>query len=216
MPKISTRIKNFLFDMDDVLVLTRALDKKVKQEVFAELNLSWEQILPFTHLAMKELAPKLFREFGIERSEKEFIEKYFLMYNHFLARDLDENQVPGAKELIKKLAGRDYQLALVTSSTKEQAEIVTRGLGIFDCFKAFITANDITHSKPHPEPYQRAIFALQAKREECAVVEDLPTGIQSAKNVGPDVFVVAITTTNPREKLIQADLIINSFTELEF
>jgi HAD superfamily hydrolase (TIGR01509 family) len=216
MPKIPKRIKIFLFDMDDVLVLTRALDKKVKQEIFAELGLSWDQIFPSNHLAMKELVPKLFKDFGIERQNKEFIERYFLTYNQFLAEDLEKNQVPGIKELVKGLVARNYQLALVTSSTKEQATIVARGLGIFDCFKVFITANDITYSKPHPEPYQKAILALGARPEECAVVEDLPTGIQSAKNASQDIFVVGITTTNSKEKLQQADLVIDSFKELEF
>lgn len=213
--KIPKHIKNILFDMDDVLVFTRALDRKVKETIFAPLNLRWSQISPYTHLSIKEMLLKMFGDLNIKERPEKYLKTYFQEYNRLLAKSIKENTVPGVAELVKKLSKKNYRLALVTSSTLAQAKIVCRGLGLENLFEALVTAEDITHSKPHPGPYQKAIERLRVKPEECAVIEDLPTGIASAKATSPKVVVIAITTTCPKENLKKADFIIDSFNQIE-
>ena len=213
--KIPARIKNILFDMDDVLVLTRAPDKQVKETIFASLNLKWSQIIQHNHLAVKELMPKIFQEFSIKDDPQKYAEFYFKAYNNLLADTIEKNTVPGVLELIKKLIDKNYRLALVTSSILGQAQIIRRALKLEDAFEVMITANDITHSKPHPEPYQKAIEKLGVKPEECMVIENFPTGVASAKAVGKDVLVVAITTTHSRDDLKEADFVVDSFDQIE-
>ena len=212
---IPKHIKNILFDMDDVLVLTRVIDKEVKKVLFVPLGLNWSQIFPYTHLSLREMIQKMFEELKINESPDKYIKDYFLRYDKVLAQKAKKNTVPGATELIKRLLKKKYNLALVTSSTINQAKIVCRELGLDGDFKALITADDITHSKPHPEPYQKAMERLNANAAECAVIEDLPTGIMSAKNASKEIFVIAITTTNSAENLEEADVVINSFKEIE-
>lgn len=211
---IPQHIKNILFDMDDVLVRTRAPDRTVKETIFASLNLKWSQIIQYNHLAMKELFPKIFQEFNIQDDPQKYAELYFRAYNTLLANTIEENTVPGVVELIKKLSEKRYRLALVTSSTLAQAKIICQALHLDNAFEVMITANDITHSKPHPEPYQKAIDKMGVRPEDCAVIENFPTGVTSAKAVSPDVFVIAITTTHTKDDLKQADLVIDSFKQI--
>jgi len=213
--QIPQRVKNILFDMDDVLVCTRAPDRMVKETIFASLNLKWSQIIQYNHLAMRELFPKIFQEFNIKDDPQKYANLYFRAYNKLLADTVEENTVPGVIGLIKKLSKKNYRLALVTSSTFGQAKIICQALHLEDLFEVIITANDITHSKPHPEPYQKAINKLGVKPEECAVIENFPTGIASAKAVSKNVFVVAITTTNLKKDLKEADFVIDSFNQIE-
>ena len=213
--KIPKGVKSVLFDMDDVLVLTRAPDRKVKEDIFASFNLKWSQIIQYNHLAIKELIPKIFKEFDIKDNPQKYAEIYFQAYDKLLTETIEENTVPGVVELIKKLSGKNYRLALVTSSTLGQAKIICRTLNLEDLFEVVITANDITHSKPHPEPYQKAIDKLGTKPEECAVIENFPTGVASAKAVSKKIFVIAITTTNSKKDLKQADFIIDQFSQIE-
>lgn len=213
--QIPQRVKNVLFDMDDVLVRTRIPDKVVKETIFASLNLRWSQIIQYNHLAMKELFPKIFKEFNIKGSPRGYADFYFRAYNKLLADTAKENIVPGVVELIKKLSKKNYRLALVTSSTFGQAKIICQALHLEDLFEVTITANDITHSKPHPEPYQKAVDKLGVKPEECAVIENFPTGVASAKAVSKNVFVIAITTTNLKKELKEADFVIDSFNQIE-
>src|SRR5207248_3155529 len=68
--------------------------------------------------------------------------------------------------------------------------------------KTLITASDISHGKPHPEPYLKAAQILGFPAAECVVVEDVPAGIQSGKAAGARV--IALTTTVPSSILRQA------------
>jgi sugar-phosphatase len=51
-----------------------------------------------------------------------------------------------------------------------------------------ITADDITHGKPHPEPYEKAAEALGIPPWECVVFEDAPAGMLSARRSGAKVI----------------------------
>ena len=47
-----------------------------------------------------------------------------------------------------------------------------------------ITSNDITHGKPHPEPYLKGAAVLGFPPPECIVLEDVPAGIRAGKAAG--------------------------------
>ncbi len=49
--------------------------------------------------------------------------------------------------------------------------------------------------------------------DECVVVEDSPNGIRAAKNAGMQC--IALTTTHNREKLTEADVIVDSFSNID-
>jgi beta-phosphoglucomutase-like phosphatase (HAD superfamily) len=68
--------------------------------------------------------------------------------------------------------------------------------------KHFITASDITHSKPHPEPYMLGAKSVGFPPRDCVVIEDAPSGIRSGKSAGTRV--IAVRTTSTQAELIQA------------
>jgi len=118
---------------------------------------------------------------------------------------------PGVIELIKKLC-QNFTLALTTSATRKEAKMVLNYFGITKNFKVIVTAEDITKSKPDPEPYLITAKKLQEEPKCCLVIEDSKAGIQSAKNA--DMKCIAVTTTHKRSELQNADLIVDSFTEI--
>ena len=72
-----------------------------------------------------------------------------------------------------------------------------------------ITAYDVTHGKPHPEPYLKAWERSGFKKEECCVVENAPLGVRAAKNAG--LFTIAVNTgilENERLSQEKADLVL--------
>jgi sugar-phosphatase len=66
-------------------------------------------------------------------------------------------------------------------------------LGLIAAFDAVVTADDITHGKPHPEIYLTAAAKLVVAPERCLVFEDAPAGIAAARAAG--MTCVGITTT---------------------
>ncbi len=78
-----------------------------------------------------------------------------------------------------------------------------------------ITANDVTHGKPNPEPYLKGAAAIAgAAPEECIVVENAPLGVRAGKAAG--CFTVAVTTGPHSTRGIRergADIIFGSMPE---
>ncbi len=107
--------------------------------------------------------------------------------------------LPGARELLASLP-RD-RWTIVTSCTRPLAEVRIRAAGL-PLPEQLLTANDITHGKPGPEPYLKGAKLLGFAAEDCVVFEDVPAGVRSAKSAGARV--VAFPTTFPDGKLREA------------
>lgn len=116
---------------------------------------------------------------------------------------------PGAHRILMGLPPN--RRAIATSGTRRTA---TKRLGhtLLPIPKVFITADDVQHGKPDPEPYQKAISQLGFEPGRCLVIEDAPAGIEAAKGAG--AIVVAVTTSNPREKLTQANYLVGQLDRL--
>ena len=57
-------------------------------------------------------------------------------------------------------------------------------------FAALVCGDEVTHGKPHPEPYLRAAELLGFAPGETLAIEDSPTGAASAGAAGCRVLVV--------------------------
>jgi HAD superfamily hydrolase (TIGR01509 family) len=102
---------------------------------------------------------------------------------------------PGALEFIHELAGREVALGLVTSALRTEAELTLDSFDIRNKFGALVTAGDVGHSKPHPEPYLTGAAKLGAKPENCIVVEDSTDGVEAALRAGMRCLAVTNTCT---------------------
>jgi beta-phosphoglucomutase-like phosphatase (HAD superfamily) len=54
----------------------------------------------------------------------------------------------------------------------------------FDAFDVIVAGDDVSHGKPHPEPYLKAAELLGVKAEECVAFEDSISGLRSAESAG--------------------------------
>jgi hypothetical protein len=51
-------------------------------------------------------------------------------------------------------------------------------------FRGVVTREDVTHGKPHPEPYLKASTILGHRPHDVLAIEDSPTGVASAHAAG--------------------------------
>jgi beta-phosphoglucomutase-like phosphatase (HAD superfamily) len=56
------------------------------------------------------------------------------------------------------------------------------------CFDARVSRDDVTNTKPNPEPYIRAASLLNVDITKCIVFEDSQTGVQSGLEAGAQVI----------------------------
>lgn len=107
--------------------------------------------------------------------------------------------LPGAHQLLASLPLEAW--AIVTSCTRPLAEVRVKAAGL-PLPKHFLTSSEVTHGKPHPEPYLKGAAMLGVAAERCVVFEDVPAGIRSGREAGAKV--VAFRTTIAEEALRQA------------
>ena len=119
--------------------------------------------------------------------------------------------LPGALDLLSALPEDRWTIA--TSCTRPLALVRIKAAGLPEP-KKLITSNDITHGKPHPEPYLKAASLLGFDAANCIVLEDVPAGIRAGKAAGARV--IAFKTTVPESALYEAgaDWILNNCADV--
>ncbi|OHS94297.1 phosphatase/phosphohexomutase [Tritrichomonas foetus] len=124
--------------------------------------------------------------------------------------------LPGAIELFQVLYEHNIPMALVTSSNDIKMEKILRVHPEFKkYFKAIVTSDKVTKTKPSPECYLFGARELGVDPSNCFVFEDSLAGIEAGKSAG--CFVIGLATTNSREKIEPfADTVIKDLSEASY
>lgn len=118
--------------------------------------------------------------------------------------------MPGASEMIERLRAGGLLTVLVTGSAQNTLleRLDADYPGAFPPERR-VTALDVIHGKPHPEPYLRGLEKAGVCAAEAVVIENAPLGVRAGKGAG--IFTIAWTTGPiPREAFLRegADLIL--------
>lgn len=101
---------------------------------------------------------------------------------------------PGAEEFLQYLQTQGIPCAIYTSSNHLKMEHLYRDIpDIKQYFKAIVTGDDVTASKPDPEGYILAARRLGVDPKEAVVVEDSLQGVKAGRAAGGGVIGVAGT-----------------------
>lgn len=91
---------------------------------------------------------------------------------------------PGFAELFDWLKTQPVKLGLVTSSRQQTVHHNFSGLDALDSFNVIVTGEQVSRSKPDPEPYNKACRLLGINPARVMVFEDSNNGSLSAINAG--------------------------------
>jgi mannitol-1-/sugar-/sorbitol-6-phosphatase len=119
--------------------------------------------------------------------------------------------LPGSLDLLASLPPDRW--TIVTSCTRALAEVRIRAAGLPLPAK-MITSNDITHGKPHPEPYLKGAAVLGFPAAECVVVEDVPAGVCAGKDAGAKVIAFKTTVQETALRDAGADWVVNNCADI--
>jgi beta-phosphoglucomutase family hydrolase len=85
--------------------------------------------------------------------------------------------------LVQKYHGK-LPMSVGTGGHREAVEKTLEIVGIREYFDIIVTANDVTHHKPHPETFLRCAELMGVAPEVCEVFEDGDLGIEAARRAG--------------------------------
>ena len=205
-------IGGFLFDFDGVLVNSMPFHIQAWQEEFSRYGVQIDPVDVYLREGSRAgaIGRALVEKAGLNLSDEQLaalIRRKRDIYRRITRAGL----MPGAKELLSELKQRGLKIGMVTGSIWENIHTVLddQTIAVFD---AVVTGRDVSHGKPHPEPYQIGVARLGLAPADCVVVENAPFGIESAKKAG--LFCVAVTSTLDASKLTEADLVFPDLTKI--
>ncbi len=121
--------------------------------------------------------------------------------------------LPGVSEWLTRLHEAEIPCAIGSSTPRANIDFILPRLGLERFFSAIITAENVSHGKPHPEVFQKAAAALGREPSACVVFEDAFVGIEAARAAGARVVAVA-TTHTAQELQPLADFVVHRMDEL--
>jgi HAD superfamily hydrolase (TIGR01509 family) len=186
---VPNELEAVLFDMDGLLVDTEPLWFETEADVMARLGAPWgpEDQQQLLGGSMERTVGYLLAR-ATRPAPPADVARW--MMDGMLRRAAQGRVVvrPGARELLAEVAAAGVPHALVTGSQRPFTEAVLASTGFR--FPVTVTADDVTRTKPDPEPYLLAAKLLDADPGQCVALEDSPNGIASATGAGCRVVAV--------------------------
>jgi beta-phosphoglucomutase-like phosphatase (HAD superfamily) len=121
--------------------------------------------------------------------------------------------MPGIVESVKRFRDQGFLLGIGTSLDRSYINLVLDKLGVRDLFTTVVTGDEIKNGKPHPDTYLAVAEKLGVRPQECLVLEDAKSGIQSAKAAGCHCIAIENLNAVPQDTS-QADLVVHSLNEV--
>jgi beta-phosphoglucomutase len=110
--------------------------------------------------------------------------------------------VAGVHAFLADARGAGLRLAVATGSDRPKLTGNLAAIGVAEStFDVVVSAEHVTHKKPHPETFLLAVERLGLPASRCLVVEDAPNGVRAGRAAG--CAVLGITSSQPAAALLE-------------
>jgi beta-phosphoglucomutase len=206
-----------IFDFDGVIVHSEPLHLRAIREVLKPLGVSFTDetyYARYVAFSDRDLIPSAAKDSGIVIDPSRvgaLIDDKWAVMKAIVARE-GLPAFPPTLALIRELHARRVPMALCTAATRRDVDHAFEKLDIGACFAAIVAVDDVTRSKPDPEPYRVACARLGQEPPHCVAIEDTPGGLASA--LGAGCLAVGVGHTVALERLAAATRVVRSSAEV--
>lgn len=175
-------LRAILWDMDGTLIDSEPAWIRAQGSMVEAAGGAWtlEDGLALVGADMPATAAAM-RRAGLDMDDDEIVRRLIAEVIDGLRRRIEWR--PGALGLMAAVQAAGLPQAIVTTSPREMAQIVADALP-GGAIKLIVSGDDVSISKPHPEPYLMAMSQLGVEPGGCVALEDSPTGLASAIAAG--------------------------------
>jgi HAD superfamily hydrolase (TIGR01509 family) len=120
---------------------------------------------------------------------------------------------PGVKLWLERFQEAGIPQAVASSAPQANIAVIVDELSIRSCFAALVSGAEMP-GKPNPAVFLEAARRIGISPERCLVIEDSVAGVEAARRGG--MKCLAVTTSNPRPLLGNAQLILDTLESLSW
>ncbi|MFD7013242.1 HAD family hydrolase [Streptomyces sp. NPDC059161] len=172
-----------LFDVDGTLVDTNHLHVTTWWEAFRQAghDVAMHDIHRSIGLGSDDLVARLLGE-DRDRDEDEALSAaHTTLYATYFER---LPALPGARDLLRELAGREWRIVLATSAGGAELTALRRAIDADDVIAGVSSADDVAEGKPAPDPVHRALELAKTDPAEAVFVGDTVWDMKAARAAG--------------------------------
>jgi HAD superfamily hydrolase (TIGR01509 family) len=176
-----------LWDMDGTLALSEPLHMRTLLAALAHHGvIAGDELHPLMFGQTGKAVHRIVQErFGIETG---FHDWSAYRAARYVAEAPQLAPRPGALEVWHAACAAGLRQAIVSNAGRMLLEANLNALGLQAPELISVSANDVRHGKPDPEPYLRAAYLLDVDAADAVAIEDSPTGAQAALAAGMRVI----------------------------
>ena len=205
------KLEAVIWDMDGVILDSRLAHFKAFRIIFEkyEIKVYQEQSQKFFGMTNQQIIQFMVDQpISKELTDRISREKDILFQN--IIRD-QAVFLPGVKKWMEAFKQNEIRQAIASSGSQGNINAILTALNAETYFDKVVSGDGLP-GKPDPFVFLKAADRLGKLPVNCLVIEDAVVGVQAAKAAG--MKCAAVTTTNPAEKLADADVVLSNLSEL--
>lgn len=184
-----------LWDMDGTLIASEPYWMDAERVLVESFGLSWSHEDGLAMVGLPLIAAgEVIAAHGVPLPPQEIVDRLVSVVADHLEQEVPWQ--PGALRLLTELHEAGVPSALVTMSYRVLAEKIVAAVP-GGGFATMVCGDDVTHGKPHPEPYLMAAARLGVDPARCVAVEDSLPGLSSALAAGTRTIGVEVMVPIP-------------------
>lgn len=200
----SFNLKAVLFDMDGVLYDSMKWHAKSWKETMDEFDIpsTSDEFYLYEGMVGRSTINHLMNRERNRDATQEETDAIYKRKTELFSKYNDGSLIPYAYDFVKQVHDDGLICAIVTGSGQPTLinKIETNFPRLFSK-ERIVTAFDVKHGKPHPEPYLMGLEkAGHLKPNQAIVIENAPRGVEAAVAAG--IFTIAINTGPIPEKIL--------------
>ena len=192
----ATNPQAVLWDLDGTIVDSEPYWLLSEQRLVEEFGGTWSEADGFALIgAGLTNAAEHLQKCGVDMPVDAIVKRMVDEVDEMNARQVPWR--PGARELIRSIHDAGIPQVIVTMSYRTTANFVADEVGLF---AGVVCGEDVTHSKPHPEPYVMGAALVGFDASECVALEDSVPGSASAVAAGAVTIAVPLHVPLPESE----------------
>jgi len=212
------RPKAVLFDMDGVLYDSMPNHARSWHESMKQCGLDMPESDAYRYEGMRgvETIKLLAREQWHRQLTDAEAQRLYDVKSALFASCPPAKKMEGVEQLMQKIKASGLKIGIVTGSG--QHTLLDRLQQAFPGLvekERIVTSFDVTHGKPHPEPYLQGLRKAGVEPWQALVVENAPLGVEAAVRAG--IFTIAVNSGPLPAQLLRdagASLVYDRMTDL--